>query len=101
MGRTAGIDPQRKADMECHTCHRKGHFAQECPNHHCGLLGKWKVATVAIDAGPVKGAADGEMKTVEHGLYLPGKVAGSKIRFLVDTGSGVSILAAGARLGAA
>ena len=22
---------QRKADIECHTCHQKGHFAQECP----------------------------------------------------------------------
>ena len=31
---------------------------------------------------------------VENGLYLPGRIEGNRVSFLVDTGSGVSILVA-------
>ena len=53
-------------------------------------LGKRTVAAVAIDAGPQEGAA----VMVGNGLYLHGCIEGNGVSFLVDTGSGVSILAA-------
>ena len=34
---------------------------------------------------------------VGNGLYLPGRIEGNRVSFLVDTGSGVSILAARTR----
>ena len=66
---------RRKADMECHSCHQKGHFARD---QHGRTLGKLTEESV----------------TVGNGLYLPGWIGGNGVSFLVDTGSGVSILAA-------
>ena len=57
-------------------------------------LGKRTVSAVAIDAGPQEGAATEESVMVGNGLYLPGWIEGNAVRFLVDTGSGVSLLAA-------
>ena len=34
------------------------------------------------------------VSTGRNGLYLPGRIGGNGVSFLVDTGSGVSILAA-------
>ena len=40
---------RRKADMECHLCHQKGHFARECPTNAgegrsgVGHGGKWTI----------------------------------------------------------
>ena len=45
-------------------------------------------------AGPQGGAATEESVTIGNGLYLLGRIGGSGVSFLVDTGSGVSILAA-------
>ena len=84
---------RRKADMECHSCHQKGHFAREF-DQHGRMLGKRTVAAVAIDTGPQEGAATEESVTVGNGLYLPGRIGGNGVSFPVDTGSGVSILAA-------
>ena len=64
------------------------------PDQHGRTLGKRTVAAVAIDAGPQGGAATEESVTIGNGLYLLGKIGGSGVSFLVDTGSGVSILAA-------
>ena len=58
------------------------------------FLGKRTVAAVAIDAGPQEGAATEESVTIGNGLYLLGRIGGNGVSFLVDTGSGVSILAA-------
>ena len=64
------------------------------PDQHGRTLRKRTVAAVAIDAGPQGGAATEESVTIGNGLYLLGRIGGSGVSFLVDTGSGVSILAA-------
>ena len=64
------------------------------PHQHGRTLGKRTVAAVAINAGPQEGAATEELVTVGNGLYLFGRIGGNGVSFLVDTGSGVSILAA-------
>ena len=64
------------------------------PHQHGRTLGKRTVAAVAIDAGPHGGAATEESVTIGNGLYLLGRIGGSGVSFLVDTGSRVSILAA-------
>ena len=64
------------------------------PDQHGRTLGKRTFAAVAIDAGPQEVAATEESVMVGNGLYLPGRIGGNGVSFLVDTGSGVSILAA-------
>ena len=59
------------------------------PDQHGRTLGKRTVAAVAIDAGPQGGAATEESVTIGNGLYLLGKIGGSGVSFLVDTGSGL------------
>ena len=72
-----------------------GPFRERMPDQRNGrTFGKRTVAVVAIGAGPQEGAATEESVTVGNGLYLPGRIEGNGISFLVDTGSGVSILAA-------
>ena len=44
--------------------------------------------------GPQEGAATEESVMVGNGLYLSGRIEGNGVSFLVDTGFGVSILAA-------
>ena len=83
-----------KADMECHSCHQKLHFARECPPTLLTDVGETEVAAVTIDAGPQEGTAKEESVMVGNRLYLPGRIEGNGVSFLVDTGSGVSILAA-------
>ena len=58
------------------------------------MLGKRTVGGVAIGAGPQEGAATEESVTVGNGLYLPGRIEGNGVSFLVDTRYWVSILAA-------
>ena len=71
---------RRKADMECHSCHQKGHFARECP-------------TNATEGRSGNGQTE-ERVMVGNGLYIPRRIEGNGVSYLVDTGSGVSILAA-------
>ena len=72
----------------------KGPFRERMPDQHGRTLFKRTVAAVAIDAGPQEGAATEESVTIGNGLYLPGRIGGNGVSFLVDTGSGVSILVA-------
>ena len=70
-------------------------FRERMPDQRYGrTLGKRIVAAVAIDAGPQEGAATEESVMVGNGLYLPGRIEGNRVSCVVDTGSGVSILAA-------
>ena len=56
-------------------------FRERMPNQRYGrMLGKRTVAWESV--------------TVGNGLYLPGRIGGNQVSFLVDMGSGVSILAA-------
>ena len=73
----------------------KGQLHTGMPDQGRGpVLGKWTVAAVTIDPGPKRGTAKERTQAVGNWLYLPGQVAGSVVNFLVNTGSGVSILAA-------
>ena len=62
------------------------------PNQHGRTLGKRTVAAVAIDAGPQEDAATEESVTIGNGLYPLGRIGGNGVSFLVDTGSGVSVV---------
>ena len=91
MGVATGVDTQAESR------HGVSHFpSARVPDdhHHRRTIGKWTVAAVAVDAGPEQGAMTEETWAVGNGLYLQGRIAGSKVSFLVDTRSGVSILAA-------
>ena len=70
--------------MGCHTCHQKGYLARECPTI--------RVAAVTVDTGPEGGGAKKEMQSAGNRLLLLGRLAGCTVWFLVDTGSGVSLL---------
>ena len=72
----------------------EGPFREGMPHQHGRTLGKRRVVAVAIDAGPQEGTATEESVTIGNGLYLLGRIGGNGVSFLVDTGSGVSILAA-------
>ena len=73
---------RQKADMEYHTCHQKGHFA----------LGKRIVATGTVDMGPDGGRGEEREDTAIQGCTS--RLVGQMVWFLVDTGTGVSLLAA-------
>ena len=68
---------------------------ENAPHHDSGpWLGQQTVAAITIGAGPKGGAAKKGTQVVETALYLPECIGGSVVNFLVDTGSGVWILAA-------
>ena len=73
------------------TIHQDTPFRERMPDQRYGrTLGKRTVAAVAE-----------ESVMVGNGLYLPGRIEGNGVSFLVDTGSGVSILAARRKWGRA
>ena len=39
---------RRKADMECHACHQKGHFARECPTNTEGRSGNGQLVPLIL-----------------------------------------------------
>ena len=89
------IGPATKSGHRVPLVPSKRPFRERMPDQRYGrTLGKRTVVAVAIDAGPQEGAATEESVTVRNGLYLPGRIGGNGVSFLVDTGSGVSILAA-------
>ena len=95
VGGTLGIGPATEGGHGMSLVPPKRPFRERMPDQRWGrTLGKRTVAAVAIDAGPQEGAATEESVVVGNGLYLPGRIEGNGVSFLVDTGSGVSILAA-------
>ena len=95
VGGTPGIGPATEGGHGMSLVPPKRPFRERMSDQRYGrTLGKRTVAAVTIDAGPQEGAATGESVMVGNGLYLPGRIEGNGVSFLVDTGSGVSILAA-------
>ena len=94
VGGTARIGPATKGGHGVSLLPSEGPFREGMPDQHGRTLGKRTVAAFAIDAGPQEGAATEEAVTIGNGLYLLGRIGGNVVSFLVDTGSGVSILAA-------
>ena len=94
-GRHAGNGPATESRHRMPLLPSERTLCEGVPNEsNRRMLGKRAVAAVTIDAGPQEGAATEETVMVGNGLYLPGWVEGNKVSFLVDMGSGVSILAA-------
>ena len=62
-------------------------------DHHGHTLKKPTAAAITIEAGPVGGMTKKEVQPLRNRLYLPAQVVVHTVRFLVDTGSGVSLLA--------
>ena len=95
VGGTPGIWPATEGRHGMSLVPPKRTFREGMSDQRYGrTLGKRTVAAVTIDAGPQEGAATEESVMVGNGLYLPGRIEGNGVSFLVDTGSGVSILAA-------
>ena len=95
MGGTPGIWPATEGGHGMSLLPPKRPFRERMSDQRYGkTLGKRTLAAVTIDAGPLEGAATEESVMVGNGLYLPGRIEGNGVSFLVDTGSGVSILAA-------
>ena len=95
VGGTPGIGPATEVRHGMSLLPPKRPFRERMSDQCYGrTLGKWTVAAVTIDAGPQEGAATEESVMVGNGLYLPGRIEGNGVSFLVDTGSEVSILAA-------
>ena len=94
MGGTPRIGPATKSGHGVPLVPSKRPFRERMPDQTGRTLGKQTVAAFAIDVGPQEGAATEESVTVGNGLYLAGQIGGNGVSFLVDTGSGVSILAA-------
>ena len=95
VGGTPGIGPATEGGHGMSLVPPKRPFREGMSDQRYGrTLGKRTVAAVTIDAGPQEGAAMEESVMVGNGLYLPGRIEGNGVSFLVDRGSGVSILAA-------
>ena len=89
------IGPATKSGHGVSLVPPKRPFRERMPDQHYGrTLGKRTVAAIAIDAGPQEDVATEESVTVGNRLYIPGRIEGNGVSFLVDTGSMVSILAA-------
>ena len=94
VGGTPGIGPATEGGDGMSLVPPKRPFRERMSDQRYGrTLGKRTVAAVTIDAGPQEGAVTGESVMVGNGLYLPGRIEGNGVSFLVDTGYGVSILA--------
>ena len=94
MGGTPRVGPATKGGHGVSLVPSEGPFREGMTDQHGRTLGKRTVDAVAIDAGPQEGAATEESVTIGNGLYLLGRIGGNGVSFLVDTRSGVSILAA-------
>ena len=95
VGGTPGIGPATEGRHGMSLVPPKMTFREGMSDQRYGrTLGKRTVAAVTIDAGPQEGAATEESVMVGNGPYLPGRIEGNGFSFLIDTGSGVSILAA-------
>ena len=94
MGGAPRIGPASEGRHGVSLVPSEGPFREGMPHQHGRTLGKRTVAAVAIDTGPQEGAATEESVTIGNGLYLLGRIGGNGVSFLVDTGSGVSILVA-------
>ena len=96
MGVALGVDTQAENRHGVSHVPSEGSLRARVPDHHPRrrTLGKRTVAAIALDAGPEQGAAIEETWAVGNGLYLQGRIAGSKVSFLFNTGSRVLILAA-------
>ena len=83
MGGTPRIGPATKSGHGVPLVPSKRPFRERMPDQHGRTLGR-TVAAVAIDAGPQEGVATEESVTVGNGLYLPGRIGGNGVSFLVD-----------------
>ena len=63
------------------------------PKQLVHALRKRAVPAITIDARPSKGGVGEQTKSTRNGLYLHGRVAGDSVRFLVDKGSNVLLIA--------
>ena len=95
MGGTPGIGPATEGRHGMSLVPPKRTFREGMSDQRYGrTLGKRTFAAVTIDTGPQEDAATEESVMVGNVLYLPGRIEGNGVSFLVNTGSGVSILAA-------
>jgi len=83
--------PNRKPDIQCFNCGRKGHFMKECraqkDNRNANSRGSGSQKSHSLHSDGRSGL---NTQSGDVGLFVTSEINGLEVKFLVDTGATVS-----------